>query len=313
MTRRPRIGELAVLLLLAVGAGLHFGIQAGELEPPGPPGPTMKPLSELEPRIPIYAEQLPLTITGPGSYYLMENISTSGGGITIESSDVTIDLNGFTLAGGTGTGIYVPPALAHNENIIVRNGGVTGWEADGIYLGGIYSTVEDVTSYENGGTGIYIRGGSRVSRCVASFNSGQGIQADSSGNLVEDSIAHDNDENGIDAHQGTTVRGCVSAHNFKNGIRISHYGLVVGNECQSNGQATEAKAGILVLSTDNRIDGNHLASNGVGIQVDAPDNVIIRNTLLGNTTRDIIAAGNDVGPWGTAATATSPWANIWKP
>src|SRR5690606_8297132 len=79
---------------------------AGSLNPPpGAPAPTMKTLSEVEPRTPIHAASLPLTITSPGSYYLAENIRVTAeddvttAAIIIESGNVTIDLNGFTLAG----------------------------------------------------------------------------------------------------------------------------------------------------------------------------------------------------------------------
>ncbi len=68
----------------------------GSLTPPGPPAPMMKTLAQIEPRIPI--SSLPITITNPGSYYLTANLTGgSGNGITVSSSGVTIDLNGFTL------------------------------------------------------------------------------------------------------------------------------------------------------------------------------------------------------------------------
>ena len=88
-----------ITLLLAVTfAGFFLGVDAGPLEPPGPPGdPTMIPLDEVDPRIPIYAEMLPLTISESGSYYLAEDISTTGGGIIVQANDVTIDLMGFIL------------------------------------------------------------------------------------------------------------------------------------------------------------------------------------------------------------------------
>jgi hypothetical protein len=41
------------------------------------------------------------------------------------------------------------------------------------------------------------------------------------------------------------------------------------------------------------------------------NNIIIRNSVSGNGANNYsIANGNDVGPVGTAATSTSPWANI---
>ena len=76
-----RADRFALLLILMVLFGGHAPtLLAGDLEPPGPPEPTMKPLDEMEPRIPILAEDLPLTITDPGSYYLADNIETEAGG-----------------------------------------------------------------------------------------------------------------------------------------------------------------------------------------------------------------------------------------
>jgi hypothetical protein len=66
-----------------------------------------------------------LTISQSGSYYLAESISTSGRGITIDVSDVTIDLNGFSLAGGTGSGIT--SAGGTFRGIVIQDGTVSGW------------------------------------------------------------------------------------------------------------------------------------------------------------------------------------------
>jgi hypothetical protein len=89
----PRFQGAAVLL--TVSAAFVFG--QGDLTPPGAPAPTMKTLTQVEPRTPIIS--LPFTASQPGSYYLTANLSSTAGGIRITAADVTIDLNGFTITG----------------------------------------------------------------------------------------------------------------------------------------------------------------------------------------------------------------------
>ena len=68
-----------------------LGFAQGPLTPPAAPAPTMKTLSQIEPRIPI--TNVPVTITQPGSYYLTTNIVYSGSndGIRIATNNVTIE------------------------------------------------------------------------------------------------------------------------------------------------------------------------------------------------------------------------------
>ena len=73
--------------------------------PPGPPSPQFKTLNQIESRTDIAtltgdANAMHL-ITQRGSYYLTGNITISGAraGIAIAASDVTLDLNGFTITG----------------------------------------------------------------------------------------------------------------------------------------------------------------------------------------------------------------------
>src|SRR5262245_28629382 len=98
--------------------GLFLGIAlscitpalAGDLIPPvGPVLPTMKPLSDVEPRAAISATNTPgdgdsiFRITQPGSYYLTGNITGVAGKSALKVSyadHVTIDLAGFVINGG---------------------------------------------------------------------------------------------------------------------------------------------------------------------------------------------------------------------
>src|SRR6267378_5566906 len=96
----PVFFSLAMMLLLGA---FRSALAQGSLTPPGAPSPTMKTLTQIEPRTPI--SSLPYTITNAGSYYLTTNLTGASGsnGVTIASGNVTLDLNGFALLGVPGT------------------------------------------------------------------------------------------------------------------------------------------------------------------------------------------------------------------
>ncbi|MBN8616615.1 MAG: hypothetical protein J0L92_38875, partial [Deltaproteobacteria bacterium] len=78
--------------------------------PAGAVSATMKSLAEVEPRTAINSTNTPgdansvYRISQPGSYYLTGNVQGALGksGIQITSSNVTLDLNGFSLEGVAG-------------------------------------------------------------------------------------------------------------------------------------------------------------------------------------------------------------------
>jgi hypothetical protein len=85
----------------------------------------MLTLSQVEPRTPI-TNTTAVTISAPGSYYLTANISvTSGSAITITASQVTLDLNGFTIT-GTGTANTGILLAGGDTDITILNGHILG-------------------------------------------------------------------------------------------------------------------------------------------------------------------------------------------
>lgn len=334
------------LVVLSSGATL-----AGDLEPPGPPAPTMLPLNEVEARFPVREADMPLTITMPGSYYLVEDVTVDNGdGILIATVDVSIDLNGFALFGGTGTGISVTTAT---EDIEVRNGIVAGWEGAGIDLGlAKNSRVADVRVLGNGGVGIQLGDNGLVRDVVSSENNSHNIAIGDRGSVLDSVTGASQQGRGISAGAGAVISRCTTRENFQEGIRATDAAQVTGNSASLNGgagivvlsggtvrdnnvfrntgdgisvlsrcavesnTATENgwnpgdAAGILVNGNFNRIDGNNATGNDRGIDVDASQNVIVRNSAADNGVEYSIVGGNQVGPIGTADTATSPWSNL---
>jgi hypothetical protein len=364
--------NLFVHLALAAALGnLLNSIQPvlaqGSLTPPGAPGPTMKTLTQVEPRTPVASNTTPgngtalFVISQPGSYYLTTNINGSNGlqGIEITASDVTLDLNGFALLGSASSyaAIYIPST---QTNITVRNGTIISWGASGVYstsansvnqvcerlnisatIDGIYLignyVVRDCNCSYNQFTGIVCQGTGFVSDCVADNNGTIGINCESA--VITGCVAEDNDLDGIDCYGGMvsrcfvsgnasegilldpgTVSGCLAENSTYSGIEVEANGCtIIGNTCVGNnsGGSTFA-AGIFINGANNRVEDNHVvtAIGHVGIEVfnetSDTNNVIIKNSVIGDGANNysILAAGNDLGPVGTAATSTSPWANI---
>lgn len=324
---------LAAMGGLAAGVALTRKAAAGPLNPPaGPVTSTHKTLTEIEPRIAVNATNTPgdlnsaFRISQPGSYYLMGNITGVSGkhGIKIEADGVTLDLNGFTVAGvpGSLSGIFMP---GFRDNVVVRNGHVRGWGGSGLSTRIDIGRIEHISAANNGGWGIDnasdttfmthivscdvrnngalvaftggIRGATTtfIKDCLSDRNTGVGILAGSVG-MVVDCVSHANTGHGIVANNLGIVRGCVSHGNTGDGIEVAVNCLVVDNLCASNGAGVGNGANIHAVFTDNRIEGNSCTGADRGIDVDFAGNVIIRNTCSGGTVNWDIVANNVVGP-----------------
>lgn len=192
-------------------------------------------------------------------------------------------------------------------------------EADNNSVDGIYATdscsVQGCHCVGNGTGGITLGGYALVRDCQSSQNTGIGIYTGSYAQVFN-CAANENSQSGIYVNSASSVSGCVAGGNSRSGIYVFTPGCqVVGNTCDYNNISNSSgDAGIYIDDSRNRVENNHVASNnGIGIEVAGGyvGNVIIHNDAAGNTGGNYsIPSGNDVGPIGNAATATSPWANI---
>jgi len=237
----------------------------GPLAPLGTPAPTMKTLEQVEPRTAI--SSLPFPISAPGSYYLTTNLTgvVASAGITINAGGVTLDLNGFELAGVPGSldGIVVPAA---QSNIAIHNGTIRDWGGSGVEgasaTGGEYhhlrlsdngaaglscgtnSVVAYCTATDNGENGIVVHEGT-VTGCAANGNGHNGVNANK-GSTVAACTTNGNGLSGVVASQGCTVRECTARSNGFNGIFAVSGCTVSGCTAQFNtANGIEASAGII--------------------------------------------------------------------
>lgn len=266
-----------ILLLAGFAAVVVPPVNAGDLQPPGPPDSTMKTIDEVEPRVPIHADDLPLTITESNSYYLTGDIGTSVTPITVEADDVTIDLMGYKISLGMHLigpdyyGIYINDA----NNVKIRNGTIRNFDPQGIYA-------------------TYGSGGISVIDVRAISNSGRGIWLYGQNNLVENCLAADNGDKGIEAGSGSTVTGNTATNNANEGIKTGGHCIVTGNTATDNGDSGIETAAACVVT------GNNAGGNHIGISADY-GTTITENNTRGNLTTGIWTSYGSTVTGNTAA------------
>jgi hypothetical protein len=185
----------------------------------------------------------PITLSQPGHYKLMGNlvVPANTGGILITASDVTLDLNGFTVSGpvkcsqNVATLVVVCGEVAIANGSIgirvafgvtgttIRNGTVRGFNQSGIRGDGS-ETIENVRATQNAGIGFALLGdfpvGAAVRDSVADVNGKAGFFADKA--LIVRSRATSNGQSGF---EGIGAWGSPTVVLDSLASRNSYYGL----------------------------------------------------------------------------------------
>ena len=268
-------------------------------------------------------------ISAPGLYYLDGDMTgeDSKNGISVTSDGVTIDLRGHRMEGvaTSGRGIYG----GNSTRLTVRDGAVDSWPSGGIQAGD-RSRVQNVALDLNGSFALVVSYQSTVRDCQVSGGSVSlvGISMGSS-SFIENCVVTGCTSAGIGLTGSTIVRKCVSSsnggsgfsqgsgsasiieectarNNTAEGISVCFGNILRNNVCESN-----TGAGIELRCGQNRVAGNHLTRNGTGVAAFSNGSEqVFGNTFVDNTTSWSGATGNNFGPPQSAATATSPFANL---
>ena len=226
--------------------------------------------------------------------------NATGTGITVGEGSV---LSGCRSSSNTLSGFFIASrsvvtdclatsnsthGFAGNDSITLTNCRAESNIAAG-YIFNDRCTFTDCSASLNSQLGYSVRDGATFSNCYASDNGGDGFIA-RFGSRWESCTARSNTFDGIEASSGAYVLNCV---------------------LDTNGRGVASGANIRLTGDSGRIEGNSLIGADFGIQTLFGGHVIVRNNARNNTNNyGGISGGNDVGPIGSAATATSPWANI---
>ena len=242
------------------------------------------------------APGFPATLSQSGSYRLTGNLDVtklangnpapSPASITavdVTASNVTLDLNGFTISGpATCTG--APPATqtvctpfgigmgvhAGGAGLTVRNGTIRGMGNSGIETaaGTGNELIDGVRAINNAGSGMFVHAGSIVRNCIASSNGGDGISESGLGGVVvTNSVTNFNGAIGINLGGEATVAGNIAGSNWYQGITVNTGSTVIGNTARGNrtaGLLAIAAAGYTnnVFNDNNGGNGNPQVSGG---------------------------------------------------
>lgn len=242
----------------ALGAAVAH---AGPLTPPaGPVQPTDTAITETDPRIEISA--LPFFITEPGSYVVTADL-TATEGVVILASDVSLDLDGFTIRGagaGSSHGVEVAPGLT---NIVIQRGTITEWGLDGIHAPGASSgVVNQIIAESNLGDGMELGDGWTVTNSTIRDNGGRGLGGGNNG-IVESSKALDNGQDGISLGDGAAVTNSAVSGNGGSGVQTGQGAAVAGVAASRNsgaGVAVGASSTVNDSVADNNSVGFSLLS-----------------------------------------------------
>ena len=194
------------------------------------------------------------------------------------------------------------------------------------------STVRGCTARLNGGFGFRLINDCVLQSSVSSSNTSHGVPTGANCTIKDCSVANNKGYGivagkvctikdctvaangtipaavmaGIQADSRSTISGCTVSDSVWYGILVTDHCLVVGNNV-----SLSLQSGIYTAGTHNRIDGNTVTFNTKGIEVVGTLNAITRNSASDNSGNNYpIVGGNQVGPSGVPASATSPWANI---
>jgi len=209
------------------------------------------------------------TISSPGRYAVVEDLTAPAGAITIDitASNVYLDLNGFTID-GTGGGTSIINASAGTTNIHISNGMILNAPTNAlniasttqVYLKNIHTKQSGTTGFQIQNTAICF-----LSQCSSTDSTTAGITTNNASRIIIQDYTSEQDGIGINIINS-------------NQITIAHSTIY-----------TPGTAGIASSANATKINISHtsiLNSMGTGIQLDDTTYVTMEHIVIDSPASD---------------------------
>ncbi len=254
----------------------------------------------------------PVTITGTGgSYRLTGPLSVSSAtvdAISVGAAHVSIDLNGFTIAGpttcssagATGADLVCSGTTAgvrgidaqYVDSLSVHDGDVFGFGGGGI-IAAAHARIMDVRVEQNAGNGIDAGDSAELTRVSSRLNAGIGIAADSEA-AISNAVAVRNLFDGISVNNGAVIQASRSYQNGNDGFFLLYGGVLSESTTYSNaGDGVDARGGTLIRGNSFYYNGN----NGAGYQINGYSSTAYVQNAMQRSGTDLgyVDAGQNAG------------------
>jgi parallel beta-helix repeat protein len=196
------------------------------------------------------------------SVTLSANLECSTDGLIAGANDITIDLNGFTIAGPGGESSKVGIMLANNDNVQVTGGTVKGFQAGVLNTGGSDNTVSKVTFTENQ---------------IAIFNTGAINTNIETNNMFSNSIGvASHSSTGTKLHQNMLTDNQLAGVTLVNSAEnVLDFNTITGsvNGVFLDGQSTNNNVNTNTIVQNSGVDIN----NGNGLPTNINENIFTDN------------------------------------
>jgi parallel beta-helix repeat protein len=196
------------------------------------------------------------------SVTLSANLECSTDGLIAGADGITINLNGFTIAGPGGESSKVGIMLANNDNVQVTGGTVKGFQAGVLNTGGSDNTVSKVTFTENQ---------------IAIFNTGAKNTNIETNNMFSNSIGvASHSSTGTKLHQNMLTDNQLAGVTLVNSAEnVLDFNTITGsvNGVFLDGQSTNNNVNTNTIVQNSGVDIN----NGNGLPTNINANIFTDN------------------------------------